>query len=405
MRLSSSEMAQTPTPARDIGGKIVERLPPPSRSAERVNTTNKMTKPENTDKPPKRKEPKFVPYEPYKAAVKPIIKTESHSKNKHDMSTKSKVETPGKQMMPKNKDNPVEKKRETNVMAVTPILLSKLEKSSKQKSCVESQDRVVTSLQDELAMIKEERECLQQQLQCQIKVNSDLKKLLVASVGEDLEARVQFLTEDKVKLAHDVQHYVQRLMSDHEELEKLSIQCDVWRSKFLASSLIVDELANWKAVLYHRFDDALEAINLLLNEHVKMRDHLQVSHRLISSVHSAFDPLSQRGSSITSPANVIDLATGIRQMSVGLHVSLLGSSTTGPIEKTDIDEPTPGEQRARQVLAGPGLCHPPLDHLATVGTGGSSLRSGIAHRFHPNVRYEFLTMNCCGHCRGDIKLL
>jgi hypothetical protein len=35
------------------------------------------------------------------------------------------------------------------------------------------------------------------QLNIQIQVNSEVKKLLVASVGEDIEAKVDFLTQDK----------------------------------------------------------------------------------------------------------------------------------------------------------------------------------------------------------------
>jgi hypothetical protein len=38
-------------------------------------------------------------------------------------------------------------------------------------------------------------------------VNAEVKKLLVASVGEDIEARVDFLTQDKARLAADVVQY------------------------------------------------------------------------------------------------------------------------------------------------------------------------------------------------------
>jgi hypothetical protein len=40
-----------------------------------------------------------------------------------------------------------------------------------------------------------------------LQVNAEVKKLLVASVGEDIEARVDFLTQDKARLAADVIHY------------------------------------------------------------------------------------------------------------------------------------------------------------------------------------------------------
>lgn len=66
-------------------------------------------------------------------------------------------------------------------------------------------------------------------------VNRELKKLLVASLGEDLEARVHFLSEDKAQLAADVRAYAQRLTQGREEIDRLAIHADVWRSKFLAA--------------------------------------------------------------------------------------------------------------------------------------------------------------------------
>lgn len=67
------------------------------------------------------------------------------------------------------------------------------------------------------------------------KVNAELKKLLVASLGEDLNERFDCLVQSKARLAHEVSSSSHRLGNLYEQLEKLSIQCDVWRSKFLAS--------------------------------------------------------------------------------------------------------------------------------------------------------------------------
>ena len=44
----------------------------------------------------------------------------------------------------------------------------------------------------------------------QTKVNEEVKRLLVASVGEDIEAKVEFLTQDKARLAADVLEYNNR---------------------------------------------------------------------------------------------------------------------------------------------------------------------------------------------------
>lgn len=74
---------------------------------------------------------------------------------------------------------------------------------------------------------------------CCLKVNSELKTLLVAAVGEDLESRVQHLTEDKLQLARELLNSANHLTSHQEQTEWLSGQCEVWRSKFLASRLVM----------------------------------------------------------------------------------------------------------------------------------------------------------------------
>jgi hypothetical protein len=73
------------------------------------------------------------------------------------------------------------------------------------------------------------------QFRIQTQVNSEIKKLLVASVGEDIEAQVDFLTMDKARLSADIRQYSSKISRDFEEKEKLSVESDLWKSKFLAS--------------------------------------------------------------------------------------------------------------------------------------------------------------------------
>ena len=49
-----------------------------------------------------------------------------------------------------------------------------------------------------------------------VKVNCEVKRLLVASVGEDIEARVDFLTQDKARLAADVLQYNNKISRYYE---------------------------------------------------------------------------------------------------------------------------------------------------------------------------------------------
>ena len=66
-------------------------------------------------------------------------------------------------------------------------------------------------------------------------VNGELRNLLVAAVGEDIETRVNLLTEDKLQLAKALLNSAQNLSTHQEQIEWLAGQCEVWRSKFLAS--------------------------------------------------------------------------------------------------------------------------------------------------------------------------
>ncbi|XP_044735307.1 golgin-45, partial [Chrysoperla carnea] len=104
-------------------------------------------------------------------------------------------------------------------------------------------------LLNEIKELKNKNDLLEEQLGFQIKVNGELKTLLVASLGEDLEARVQDLTNDKLELARALLSSTEHLTSHREQLEYLAGHSEVWRSKFLASSLMVDELAKYKLEL------------------------------------------------------------------------------------------------------------------------------------------------------------
>lgn len=105
-----------------------------------------------------------------------------------------------------------------------------------------------------------------------MQVNGELKNLLVAAVGEDLQTKVHLLTEDKLQLARALLNSAQHLSTHQEQTEWLAGQCEVWRSKFLASSLMVEELARWKAALCQRTTDLQEAVKRLLEERSKVRD-------------------------------------------------------------------------------------------------------------------------------------
>lgn len=86
-----------------------------------------------------------------------------------------------------------------------------------------------------LADLKKDRDYFESQLKFQVQVNSELKNLLVAAVGEDLQTKVNVLTEDKLQLARALLNSAHNLSTHTEQIEYLAGQSEVWRSKFLAS--------------------------------------------------------------------------------------------------------------------------------------------------------------------------
>ncbi len=66
-------------------------------------------------------------------------------------------------------------------------------------------------------------------------MNKDLKKLLVACMGADLQGQLESGSKERAQLAQDLENTVATLVQERETLERVKIQCDVWRSKFLGS--------------------------------------------------------------------------------------------------------------------------------------------------------------------------
>ena len=73
-------------------------------------------------------------------------------------------------------------------------------------------------------------------------VNRELKKLLVASVGDDLQYHFERVAREKNQLILENEALGRNTAQLSEQLERMSIQCDVWRSKFLASRYFLQQI-------------------------------------------------------------------------------------------------------------------------------------------------------------------
>jgi hypothetical protein len=85
-----------------------------------------------------------------------------------------------------------------------------------------------------------------EQLQVQTQVNVELKKMLVASIsGEDLEYKLERLISDKQRYEIELVNNRKEIQRLNDEVEQVSIQCDLWRTKFSASKLLSEENFAW----------------------------------------------------------------------------------------------------------------------------------------------------------------
>ncbi|XP_026680788.1 golgin-45 [Diaphorina citri] len=145
----------------------------------------------------------------------------------------------------------------------------------------------------------------------------------------DIETKVNHLTEDKLHLAKALLNSAQKLSTHQEQMEWLAGQCEVWRSKFLASSLMVEELAKWKAALTQKVCDYQDITRKILTEH-------QITHVATSKTYTNLAILGNNFDlSVMTDAEarikpksstVVDLATGCESLSASLKEQLLGSS-------------------------------------------------------------------------------
>ncbi|XP_018784675.1 PREDICTED: uncharacterized protein LOC108966302 isoform X2 [Bactrocera latifrons] len=222
------------------GGKLIQMIPHLVKSAKTKGTHTKN------------KPPKFIPYEPYTGATSSI------------------VSTPRPKTAMKNKNN-----LDIGVLVSQMSTMRSKElgdKNSEEYCGNSSLDVKFEKLREELRKITEERDYYQGQFRFQTQVNSELKNLLVASVGEDMQSHVNVLTEDKLQLARALLDTAKNLTTHTEQIEFLASQCEVWRSKFLASSVMVEELARWKADLIQKNQILEESTKRLLHATHQIRE-------------------------------------------------------------------------------------------------------------------------------------
>jgi hypothetical protein len=125
-------------------------------------------------------------------------------------------------------------------------------------------------------------------LSAQRKANKELKKLLVASVGDDLKSKFSRVAEEKAQLSIELDDTLQQLTKDWEEIERLAIESDLWRTKYVASRFVIEELLQWKAALVHQVREEEKLFCLVFKERRRLEEQLQKCLMSISCAHAVF---------------------------------------------------------------------------------------------------------------------
>uniref|UniRef100_A0A0R3RZI6 Golgin subfamily A member 4-like n=1 Tax=Elaeophora elaphi TaxID=1147741 RepID=A0A0R3RZI6_9BILA len=117
----------------------------------------------------------------------------------------------------------------------------------------------------------EELKRLRKDLELERQLTQELKRILVATMGDDLTCHVKSLSEDKVRLAHMMTKFEAQISHDHDRAEDLAILADMWRCKFLAMSIRADEMRSQRCRLF----SYCKQLQILLNKFlVTNEDHI-----------------------------------------------------------------------------------------------------------------------------------
>uniref|UniRef100_A0A8C7KWA7 Basic leucine zipper nuclear factor 1 n=1 Tax=Oncorhynchus kisutch TaxID=8019 RepID=A0A8C7KWA7_ONCKI len=280
-------------------------------------------------------------------------------------------------------------------------------------------------LQNSERRLLQDKEGLLNQLHVQTEVNRELKKLLVASVGDDLQYHFERLAREKNQLILENEALGRSRASTAEQLERMSIQCDVWRSKFLASRVMAEELTNARVSLQHQTREAQSAITDLLSERDEFSRDMMLTHRSLEQLlvslqwgrQQTYYPSGQ-------PLSTGELALANHKLADAINSRLLGK--VGPVgsssgaglgkgrQASELPNTshTPAEKMAEKVLKilDPISCSDNEEETSPLSISDSSPSAFLTNkksigRFHPYTRYENITFNCCERCSGDILVL
>lgn len=289
---------------------------------------------------------------------------------------------------------------------------------------VDSQ-KVISDLQEQNAKLVEEKTKLSVQLGVQTKVNAEIKRLLVASVGEDVGERLEDLVNRNVQQTVELNHWKKICEEYSEESDRLEIECDVWRTKFLASRMMSDELSSWKATLYTRFRQAQSALQRLLEERGQLQQYLTHTKRLIQSLYSMLKSTSGihqgpfTSSQTSNDQSILEMAStnkSLAEQTLGVAQNVLPAFSlaetsfmlTREPQETGTEhqvEPTSAEKLALQVLSSDVNLQAEEQQLKGVMRRMAQQYMGHDCQSRFSTRNFRVTYDCCNQCRGTLHVV
>lgn len=283
----------------------------------------------------KNQELKFVPYEPYKAAITPMCgKNNVCRKKMNEIKSHKRVKSTNVDL-------------NVLVSQVSTVKSNEIQKnlSKTEKSALETQRDYY---EQQIDALRKEKSHIEKQLKFQAQVNGELKNLLVNAVSQDetfVSDRITSMTEDKLHLAQKLLTSAEDLSNRAEMIEYYTGQIEVWRSRFLASGVMIEELARWKTSLLQRNQLLIKSNKKLLETVGRCRD---MQLEILSNL-AFLDGVSKALELETS--NILDISK--ENVSLSQHLALQNTSKVGmpnDLNLNGLETMTEGEKLALQAL-------------------------------------------------------
>ena len=251
---------------------------------------------------------------------------------------------------------------------------------------------------------------LYEQLEMQTQINAELKKLLVASIGDDIQYKIERLVNDKQRFEYELTLNSKRLAKMSEELEQISIQCDLWRTKFLASKALNEELNTWKTFLLLLQQENTHLTKNILAENEENNQKLNEIYKNLVCLNKPPNDTGCRNQ-IFYPKNNTKLVNHIDMIVSGMVEKYLKNENIPAISICDdslIKSTTKNEYLAKQMLTQfawlPYSNANSFELIESLLNGLKIQKTKFVQRYD-QFNEENIDLKCCSKCKGNIKVI